>query len=85
MIMDLKTYYVDFHELPWYYGTAKVYANSMAEAKEEARALWGRMCCKECRRLPNYTQITEHDPSAKMFDSMIEESRRSGIPATDMY
>jgi len=85
MIMDLKTYYVDFYEMPWYYGTAKVYANSMIEAKEEARALWGRLCCKECRRLPNYTTITEHDPSAKMFDSMLEESRKSGIPMTDMY
>jgi len=40
---------------------------------------------KECRKLPNYTQIYDHDPSAPMFESMIAESRKSGIPVTDMY
>lgn len=83
--MDLKTYYVDFYELPWYYGTCKVYAENMLDAKAEARALWGRMCMKECRRLPNYTQIYEKDPSQPMWDSLLEESKKTGIPVTDMY
>lgn len=83
--MDLKTYYVDFHELPWFYGSAKVYAINMNEAKAEARALWGRMCMKECSRLPNYTQIYEKDPAQPMWDSLLEESKKSGIPVTDMY
>lgn len=83
---NLKTFYVDFHELPWFYGTLKIYAENKADAKVEARALWARMCCKEeCKRLPNYTYIYDHDPSKPMFESMIAESRKTGIPVTDMY
>lgn len=84
-IMELKTYYVDFHELPWYYDACKVYAENMLEAKSEARALWGRMCMKECRKLPAYTQIYTYDPAAPMFEQMVSESKKSGIPVTDMY
>ena len=82
---NLKTYYVDFHELPWFYGTIKVYAENMLEAKAEARELWGRMCMKECRKLPAYTQIYTYDPAAPMFEQMVSKSKKSGIPVTDMY
>jgi hypothetical protein len=34
---DLKTFYVDFHELPWFYGTLKIYAENKADAKVEVK------------------------------------------------
>lgn len=82
---DLKTFFVDFPELPWYYGTLKVYARTKRDAVQAARDLWARMTCKECMRLPAGTRIYTKDPAAPMWDALIAESRKTGIPVTDMY
>ena len=38
---DLKTFFVDFPELPWYYGTLKVYTRTKRDAVQAAPAISG--------------------------------------------
>jgi hypothetical protein len=44
--MDLKSYYLEYKNIPWYYGTC-TQAQTVNVARAESHALWRQMCMKE--------------------------------------